>query len=222
MRWEKFYREEISLKRFLELTDLHRPFTDRIINYSWHDKQRRLLEVGVGTGVLSIYLSFQGFNVTAIDNNSDVLERAAQLNARLGGGCKFCEMDMFRLDYTEGSFDTVFHQGVLEHYDEETIKKAISEQLRAGKRVIFSVPSEKYGVHDFGDENLWPFKRWKHLLKSFRVIDAFGYHLVPRGRLHRRLDYFLFGMARLVSERFWDKQNIPHARQIGFVLEQKT
>lgn len=144
-----------------------------------------LLEIGVGTGITACYLSNIGYKVTAIDNDIQVLNKAKKFIERFNSRITLIGMDMFNLDFS-GKFDLVYHQGVLEHYSEGEIQTAIEEQFKVTNKIIFSVPSYNYPRKDFGNENLWNIKKWKEVLRKFKIVEIFGYDFIYSNR------FFLF------------------------------
>lgn len=68
---------------------------------------RRILEVGVGTG-LNLSLYRPGSDVTGIDFSPQMLDRAEARAAREGLSPRLFEMDAADLRFTDGSFDVVY------------------------------------------------------------------------------------------------------------------
>src|SRR5262249_12124387 len=74
----------------------------------------RVLEVGAGSGRDSLELVRHGAEVWVVDYTPSAL----RLIGRQPGGValrRACA-DAFRLPFADGSFDAVFHQGLLEHF----------------------------------------------------------------------------------------------------------
>jgi hypothetical protein len=91
-------------------------------------------------------------------------------------GVDIRKMDMFKLEFQDRSFDLVYHQGVLEHFDDERIVAALSEQGRVGQWVVFHVPNRRYPTRPFGDERLLSNGHWKKLVRSagLEVVRVVG------------------------------------------------
>lgn len=68
---------------------------------------QRALEAGVGTGKNFPYYP-EGVDITAVDFSSRMLRRAQKRAQKLGTEVDLREMDVQRLEFPDGSFDTVF------------------------------------------------------------------------------------------------------------------
>lgn len=167
MKWHEYYSKEITLKDYLGHLSTHATLFEFIIE----QKPRKILEIGTGTGSMSIFLSHLGYEVVSIDNNEKVLERAKKLSDTLLGRVKFLLCDAFKLGnkFKASNFDVVFSHGFLEHFDRGEIEALIKEQLKVGKVVFFSVPSKYHVTKEFGDERLWGIEEWTKILSSFNL-----------------------------------------------------
>lgn len=98
-------------------------------------KGDKILEVGAGTGRYSLYYASKGYDVTAIEftkHNLDILKSKItddmNIDAQQGDA-----VDLSRFD--DESFDVTLVLGPLYHlYEDEDIKKAISEAIRVTKK----------------------------------------------------------------------------------------
>ena len=70
-----------------------------------------VLDVGCGTGRLSVFLAEMGYNVTAFDNSKRMLENVAKKAEKIGLDIKFVRGDAVSLPFKKGEFDCVmsFH-----------------------------------------------------------------------------------------------------------------
>ena len=146
-----------------------------VITYT--PKRGKIVEIGCGSGYVSFLLSKMGSNVTAIDINREVIKSVQKKNCY----CSYVNTilaDMLNLSLKDNSFDTAFHQGLLEHFDDETIIEALKEQRRVARVVVFDVPNNKYrlGPYNVGDERLLSIKHWKELISraGLSAIDIQG------------------------------------------------
>ena len=170
--WSRFYDNEYNVEFLISHINNHAILINAVVNKN----PKRILEVGIGTGTMSIFLSYLGYDIVGIDNNKMVLERAMALNEKLNGNAKFMYADALKLDsYFSDKFDVVFSQGFFEHFDNETINELIKQQLNVGNTIIFSVPSRFYPRKDFGNERLLKIEEWKKIMMDFNISDAFYY-----------------------------------------------
>jgi SAM-dependent methyltransferase len=173
MKWEKYYSKPVSPRHYMSDVSNHRPFLFEIIRSQ--SRGGRLLEVGSGSGVLSIFLSRRGHEVISIDNNEGVLAVARANNIALNGTCTFIKADAHSLPFRDNFFQTCFSQGFFEHFSNHDIGKLLAEQLRVTRVVIFSVPTFWYPQREFGDERLMKQEGWLRILRGLKVNKAIYY-----------------------------------------------
>jgi len=132
MGWEQYYKERsLSLERYLDNIWDHKPLLIEVASSG-----RNILEVGTGSGNLSIFLSHLSYNVVSVDNNDSVLRIAQHNNANYKGEVTFKKADAFNLPFDDDSFDVCFSQGFLEHFADDDIRKLLREQLRVSRKVV--------------------------------------------------------------------------------------
>jgi len=174
-------------------------------------KNGKILEIGCGTCFHSIFLSYLGYRVTAIDVDYNVLEYAKRNNLYLYGKVNIEYGNMFNLKYSDNSFDTIFHDGVLEHFHDNEILSALREQYRVSSTVVFSVPTNNAkGAPDlYGDERLLTVDQWREIINktSWKIKDIFWFNF--QATLPWK---FIFLYHRL------SKYQVRYACNIGFVL----
>lgn len=169
-QWDAVYKEQVRIGELIDHVYSHKAYLSEIIGRS----PRSVLEVGVGGGSTSIFLTYLGIKVTAIDNNAGVIASAARNNDRLGGKLEFREADAFRLPYPDDSFDLVCHQGFFEHFEDGDIVRLAREQLRVAPTVVFSVPTRYYLSRALG-ERLLTRRQWEAIMAPFRAGASFYY-----------------------------------------------
>lgn len=158
-----------------------RPFFDALLRH--FRPGIRLLECGVGPGVLSIYLGRSGYHATGVDINPDVVELARCNNERLEGMTRYVVGDMFEADRTFGrdAFDGIFSAGTLEHFSDAEILRAIRTQFVVARLNIIVVPCANVrpdiASHMYGDERLLKVSDWECVIRhaNGEIIDRFGY-----------------------------------------------
>ena len=134
-----------------------------IVGFRW-----KALEIGCGTGLHSCFISYFGIEVISIDVNLKVVKMASS-NSRhyKAKNVSFVVADARNLPFKDEVFNVCFSQGLLEHFDNRTIKDVILEASRVAERILFSVPSINYPRQDFGNERLLNPWQWKALLSEF-------------------------------------------------------
>jgi protein-L-isoaspartate O-methyltransferase len=101
----------------------------------------RVLDIGCGTGVVTLALLERGFEVTGVDISAEMLE---QLRARLG---KFkpqlLQGDVFDLPVPNDSFDAIVSRWVLPHFPQWPLSvMEAATKLRPGGVLLFDMCSE--------------------------------------------------------------------------------
>ncbi len=177
--WGEYYKNKVSISRFLGNLSSHKELFEMILADS---TPKKILEIGSGSGSMSTFLSWLGNDVLSIDNDQQVLEHARQFTQKMNGSCRYKIADAFSLKQDLGEeFDVVFSQGFFEHFSDKEINKLLDQQLLVSHRVVFSVPSYYYGVHDYGNERLLLTEGWRHILTKYNVVSITPYHLRLRG-----------------------------------------
>jgi len=212
--WAAYYNRSYDLPTIVQHINNQRAFIEVCQQYCMG---KRLLEIGTGTGLVAIYLSQAGFDVTGLDYDLGVLGLNRRLNHRFEGNVNLVQGDMFGLPFSSGAVDLGYHQGLLEHFDPPEIIEALQEQLRVCRRIVFSVPTVRWTGGLIGNERLLTGSQWIDMLRGFRILDVFGgaYSGAPA----RLLD---FTGRRLTKRRpRWLHQALARHQggEIGLVLE---
>lgn len=166
---------------------------------------KRILEVGAGTGRDSIELARRGARVTVLDYVPSSLRVVAQNARRAGVPLDLVCGDGTRMPFPEGSFDVVFHQGLMEHFrDPLPLLHDNRRVLKAGGHVVIDVP-QRWHIYTVGKKILIAADRWfagweteysiRQLTRlvetqGFQVTARFGDWMVP-GFFYRALRYSL-------------------------------
>ena len=126
------------------------------------DKNKKILDIGCGTGRHSIELAKRGYKVTGIDLSESQLERAKELAEKVGIGVELIKMDARELYYTD-AYDAVIMicEGAfpLMETDEMNFKilQNASKALKNNGKLIFTTLSALYplyhSVKDFINSN---------------------------------------------------------------------
>jgi len=193
--WHKYYQTPLTLEDLLGNLFGQKELLNEIAGSG----VKRLLEVGTGSGAMSIFFSWLGFEVTGIDIDPKVIEKAQHESARFNGHVRFAVADAFHLPYPDRSFDLIFHQGLLEHFSDAEIRQMLTEHLRCAPTVIVSVPNHWYSKKDFGNERLMTKAQWEMVLSPFKVVKSYYYSLkrFPKPWLWRKPIQYLAVIEKL-------------------------
>ncbi|MFH0912384.1 MAG: class I SAM-dependent methyltransferase [Patescibacteria group bacterium] len=166
-QWSHYYARSVDADLYIRQLYGQKEFLQAIVK----EDPRKVAEIGAGTGIMSVFLSHLGIEVTTLDNDPAVIEQAKLTRSRFGGNNKLVEGDAFQLPFPDNSFDVVFHQGLLEHFSDEQIQELIREHLRVAPVVWASVPNNHYPNRDLGNERLLGPAAWAKILHPFTVLQ---------------------------------------------------
>jgi len=110
--WSRFWRERAEI-------DAVYPTEGRVVEQILAEgpvRGRRVLEVGAGSGRDSVALAAEGAHAFVLDYSMASLEVARRVAEREGQRVHLVRADALRLPFRDGTFDVVFHQGLLEHF----------------------------------------------------------------------------------------------------------
>ena len=120
----------------------------------------KILDLGAGTGMLSLELQNRGYEVWALDPSPEAIGfcvKRGVKNASVGGAEK--------LPFSDAFFDMVLMLDVLEHIsDEQAPINEINRVLKPGGRMVITVPAFKI-LWSKWDEKIGHYRRYT--LKSF-------------------------------------------------------
>ncbi|MFI5179548.1 MAG: class I SAM-dependent methyltransferase [Vicinamibacterales bacterium] len=111
-----------------------------LANFIGRIKERRILDVGTGTGRAALLFARGGAQVTGVDASEHMLAVARQRAADEGLTIRFLAGDAHALEFSDRSFDVVVSLRVLMHTPDW--RKSVGELCRvAGRLVIVDYPS---------------------------------------------------------------------------------
>ena len=160
-----------------------------------------VLEVGAGSGRDSVALASEGARAVVLDYSQASLEVARGVAARAGQPIHCVRADGLRLPFREGTFDVVFHQGLLEHFrDPMPLLRENARVLGRGALLLVDVP-QRYHLYTAANHVLIAMGRWfagwetefsigqlARLIEStgLRVTGRYGRWMIP-GLFYRGL-----------------------------------
>jgi SAM-dependent methyltransferase len=166
--WRDYYSEtEKSMTSFGFVSSIfyHWIYIFTIIKH----RPKRVLEVGCGRGLVTIFLSYFVSFCIGVDSEARMIQLARNQNKKFHGRAHFRTMGGKKTSFINDAFDIVCSQGLLEHYNDNEMVNFIDEWLRLAPICVISVPSTYYGRKDFGDERLLTIFDYLKILRQYRV-----------------------------------------------------
>ena len=172
MSWYEVYLKDIAKKGTLDnyVVDKiknKKPLIDLIKKYALNKK---IIEAGSGTGVLSTYMASLGYDSIGIDIDNQILKLSQEIAEKYNSKVKpsFVKKSIFVLDYNDNEFDVSFSNGVLEHFSDKEIIKSLEQQMNIAKIVIVGIPTKYFNQEEamYGDERYLPYSYWRKLIKN--------------------------------------------------------
>ena len=120
----------------------HIEFLDLMFARIGDPRGLRVLEVGCGSGALSVYLAMRGATVTGLDVSAEMLalaRRRAEVNG-VAESASFVDSPIETFDAEEGSFDVVIGNQTLHHLELVDAMVNIRRLLRPGGQALFAEP----------------------------------------------------------------------------------
>ncbi|WP_158295537.1 class I SAM-dependent methyltransferase [Crenalkalicoccus roseus] len=159
----------------------------------------RLIEIGAGSGHLSLLLQQQGYTTTLLDFSPIALEHARGMYAAHGysdGGPaeandRFILGDAFDLPRMGlGGFDLAWNSGVCEHFDAAQLQRMLQSMAAVARSVLIIVPNPHSVFYLAGRRRAIEHCRWIYGVELLRrnyeqVFHAAGIRRVQHGFLGR-------------------------------------
>ena len=211
-KWSKIYKKQINEFRDIDSFIKYKiNYKKRLIRFILKNvpKKGKILEIGCGSGVTCDYLSKEGYEVTGIDIDKDMLKLAENIANKIHAFPKFMKMNLKSLDFPKKYFDVVFSDGVLEHFSDREIVSIINDQLNVAKIVIISVPSNHFKKEQriLGDERFMDIKKWEIIISK------------TKGKEIKRFGFGFQGLYHEILYPFLKKKMIKNLPFIGFVIK---
>lgn len=183
MDWYDVYLEQINKsggeKSYMSFKIYHKKKLLKILRkYSGKGK---LIEAGCGTGIITSQLASEGYDVTGIDIDKNILKLCEKLEKNFFGinKAKYVNKSIFDLDYPKKSFDLCFSCGVLEHFEDSEIIDSIKQQIIIANKVIIVIPTKWFDDNEalHGDDRFLKLSYWRNLIKMSggKILKEYSY-----------------------------------------------
>lgn len=189
--WYEIYIDEINEKGSISnyvnnKIKTKKNLIDLIKKYS---PNKKIIEAGSGTGILSTYLASLGFDSVAIDIDKDILNLSKKIAKEYGAKNKpkFMINSILKLNYKNKEFDVSFSNGVLEHFSDKEIIKTIKKQLKIANTVIVGIPTKYFDDNEamYGDERFLKLKFWREIISQAggKIIEEKSCHFLTKPKI---------------------------------------
>jgi ubiquinone biosynthesis O-methyltransferase len=126
-------------------------------------KNKKVLDVGCGIGLISFYLAKKGANVIGIDLSKKIIEFCKQEAKEKGLNVDFREMNAQVPDFEDASFDIIVGSRVVHHIPNiELFFKECKRLLKKKGYMVFIEPFKKNIIVELNRRIFAPHKRTKH------------------------------------------------------------
>lgn len=166
-----------------------------VLSSNGFNNDTSLLEVGSGSGHLSLTLCQAGFLTDLLDFSTNALDHSREVYARakLVDRANFWEADALSLEpSTLPKYDIAWNSGVAEHFDTDTLVTLLKNMAATAKHVLIIVPNPESVFYLAGKRRLleaasWPYGTELHRGDYERVLALAGLQTIKRGYLGRSL-----------------------------------
>jgi ubiquinone/menaquinone biosynthesis C-methylase UbiE len=135
--WDRYWKKKSDVGKVYSNEGRIADNLGKVITLS----EKLILEVGAGTGRDSADLSRQGATVVVLDNSFEAIEIIRDVMKSEGVKLIPIVGDALQLPFASNSFQVVFHQGLLEHFeDPQYLLLENYRVLEKGGHVLVDVP----------------------------------------------------------------------------------
>lgn len=174
--WQDFYASRVNESYFNYIKKRYKVFID-LIKMSARPSDL-LTELGCGICSISKALDEQleDIYLSAYDNNFEMLKLAKK---NIVGTNKIVLGYHNALSYKLSMGDILHSHGLLEHFEDNEIRRIINLNKKSFREQFHYVPSAKYNIPSFGDERLMTPEQWHKICQPKEIIEFNeGYDLI--------------------------------------------
>lgn len=122
-----------------------------ILNSCLNKNVKTILDIGCGSGTISLYLASKGYKVKGIDISKKAIDACGESAKNIGLKNVEFEICEFPKKKPTGKFDLIFFSEVIEHLpDDELALQKIHKLLNPGGILFLSTPSKNAPLHRLG------------------------------------------------------------------------
>jgi SAM-dependent methyltransferase len=188
----------------------------------------RLIEVGAGSGHLSLLLHELGYDTTLLDFSPIALEHARAMYTAHGHTTKLAAVDDGRFilgdafalpEMRLGGFDLAWNSGVCEHFDSVGLERMLRGMATIASKVLVVVPNPESVFYLAGRrrataQNSWPYGVELLRRNYVEIFRAAGLGRIGHGFLARNMtrDWIRLAVgaeAAELFERLLDERHMP-------------
>lgn len=191
----------------------------------------QILSAGCGRGLIDYWLiNVFGYNVVLLDSSKKCINNLRSAFRKVNKDkFQLCHASMLDIPYPDNSFDLVWNEGVLEHFQQDDYERAIKEMVRISRKyILIDVPYAKskpyIEVKKWLEENnlwAWGYEDPKVSLKN--DLEVNGVKIIkeiPIGSVQTNINYINMIPSDKRKEIFRqltrdDFQVFPHLMTIG-------
>ena len=132
-----------------------------------------LLGVGPAAALIGRYLASRGHDVVTVGGEAGEVADAAELNQGAASlHCQIADARGLSTDSTGGAFAATFSLNLLHRRADEEIRDLVVEQMRAAKRVVFDVPSDRSPRAPLEEGRYLSPEEWERILAPVGRVRA--------------------------------------------------
>lgn len=205
--WDAYYHANRNL--FDKYLPQHFIIDNILRLFGGNIKNKQILEAGCGRGLDSMALAKLGARISTVDFSENAIELLTQKCEEEGLTMNIRQGDLRTIEFEEGTFDCIFHSGVLEHFSESDQSQILRKQWAWLKKggILFAEAPQRYNVYTLYKKFMMAINRWapgwetefsKNQLRKlmeqngFRVLEIIGrdfFTIVALRKLFKILGY---------------------------------
>ncbi|WP_162792689.1 methyltransferase [Ochrobactrum sp. 3-3] len=182
----------------LEIATAERALASEIIGIfkrAGVDIGSQLLEVGSGSGHLSLAINQAGYKTDMLDFAEDALSHAKLIFQKFDGSpdSRFLLLDALNFDPTPlPKYDLAWNSGVCEHFSNESLIAMLRNMSNVSRNVCIVVPNPSSvfylaGKRAFLDKGIWPYGTELQRDNYEKLIEAAGLAVTRHGYIGKDL-----------------------------------